>query len=57
MIELLDINDFKKEQTTDLNTFCNRILELSIYWTGEDEKKIPALKTIRTLAGHYLNKE
>ena len=43
--------------TNDLNTFCNEILELSINWTGEDEEKIPALKTIRTLAGYYFNKD
>lgn len=46
-----------KEQLTDLETFCEKIIDLSITWTGTDEEQIPALKTIRTLAGYYLNKE
>ena len=34
---------------------CDLIIETSMYWTGEDEEKNPGLKTIRTLAGHYLS--
>ena len=51
------ITDTVGEGHTDLKDFCEKIIDLSINWTGEDEEKIPALKTIRTLAGYYLNKK
>ncbi len=41
----------------DFLELCNLIIESSMYWTGEDEKKIPQLKRLRTLAGYYLNSE
>lgn len=33
---------------------CNKIIEASLYWNGEDEVKNPVLKTARTLAGLFL---
>ncbi len=39
----------------NLTHLSNAVLAASLYWTGEDEKKNPGLKTIRTLAGYYLN--
>jgi len=34
--------------------FCESVIEASLYWTGEDEEKCPALKYLRTIAGFYL---
>jgi hypothetical protein len=41
----------------ELIELCNGIVEASTYWTGSDEEKNPELKRIRTIAGHYLNRE
>ena len=40
----------------DLLDLCEKIIDASLYWTGEDEERNPTLKTIRTLAGFYLDK-
>jgi hypothetical protein len=39
-----------------MRDLCEMIIAASLYWTGEDEEKNPALKTIRTLAGWYLGR-
>lgn len=40
----------------DLLKLSASIIEASMYWTGEDEKYNPKLKTIRTLAAYHLAK-
>lgn len=40
--------------TKEFIDLCKKIIDASLYWTGEDEDKNPGLKTIRTLAGNYL---
>lgn len=47
----------KREKNKDFFEICELIIESSMYWTGEDEKKIPQLKRLRTLAGYYLRNE
>jgi len=42
---------------SNLLELSNLIIEASLYWTGSDEEKNPKLKTIRTLAGYYLDEE
>lgn len=47
----------KEKMNKDFLELCELIIESSMYWTGEDEKKIPQLKRLRTLAGYYLNSD
>lgn len=50
-------NDYLNKLTKARNDGCHladTIIEASLYWTGEDEERNPALKTARTLAGLFL---
>jgi len=38
----------------DFMELCEKIIDASMRWTGEDEEQNPMLKTIRSLAGYYL---
>lgn len=40
----------------EMKDLCEKIIAASLYWTGQDEEKNPLLKTIRTLAGYYLDR-
>jgi hypothetical protein len=53
LIETLRILD---KQTQEFKKLCQFIIDQSLYWTGQDEEKLPGLKTIRTLAGYHLDK-
>jgi len=35
----------------DSKCFALKIIDISLWWNGEDEEKIPQLKRIRTLSG------
>jgi hypothetical protein len=48
-IKLLDKHD------KDFKQICEIILDASLLWNSEDEKKNPGLQILRTLAGKYLN--
>jgi len=40
-----------------LREFCELVIgDVSAYWGGDAEERIPGLKRLRTLAGYYLNK-
>lgn len=52
---LLDTINLLNKHDKDFKDLCVRILNASLLWTGEDEKKNPALKTLRTRAGMFLN--
>lgn len=47
--------DWAAHSDWDDSTLAAKIIEISIYWRGEDEEKFPALKTLRTLAGDIAN--
>jgi hypothetical protein len=36
------------------NDFCHAVIDASLFWSGEDEEKCPALKFLRTMAAYYL---
>jgi hypothetical protein len=38
----------------ELKELCDVVVAASLYWTGEDEKKNPLLKRMRTLARMHL---
>jgi hypothetical protein len=39
-----------------IEELASKIIDVSLYWTGQDEERNPGLKKIRTLAGLILNK-
>ena len=41
----------------DLKEICLLVVDASLYWTGEDEAKNPALKRVRTCAGYRLEEQ
>ncbi len=44
-----------KDSARMLQELAEIVIEASLYWTGEDEQKNPALKKARTLAGLATN--
>lgn len=38
-----------------LRNLANTVVNASLYWSGEDEERVPLLKTARTLAGDALD--
>jgi hypothetical protein len=52
---LLDTIKLLNKHDKDFKDLCELILNASLLWTGEDEKKNPSLKTLRTKAGMFLN--
>lgn len=55
MNDYIDIQE-AKQAISELKELCKDIIDVSIFWTGEDEEKFPLLKRIRTLSGFYLEK-